>query len=247
MIWPLQRETLTRAACLHATAEEEFHHIRKMDLSAPVAIIPNGIDMPTLHHHTAGGGRKQLLFLGRIHPTKGLDLLLQVWQKIERLLSEWELRIIGPDNGGYLEEMKTLSKEMDLRRVYFEDALYGEDKWRAYQSADLYILPTHTENFGITVAEALANGVPAIVTTGAPWEGLKHNDCGWWINRDEQTLYVTLLEAMSLSRNELREMGERGRSWMESEFSWDEIGRKMHLTYEWLLGGGPPPDWVRVK
>ena len=247
LIWPLQKETLVRAACLHATAETEYQHIRNIGLRAPVAVISFGIDIPVSRRFSSEDGRRQLLYLGRIDPIKGIDLLLRVWRKVGDVRSEWELRLIGPGSGGYLQHLQELSKTLALQRVSFEGPLYGDDKQKAYQSADLYILPSHTENFGITVAEALANGVPAIVTKGAPWQGLETNDCGWWVNRDERTLCETLQTALSLSRAELREMGERGRSWMQRDFSWGVIGRRMHLTYEWLLGGGPVPDWVRVK
>jgi len=246
LIWPLQKEVLFRADCLHATAEAELQHMRQMGLRAPVALIPFGIDIPVICENKRNDRLRELLFFGRIHPTKGVDLLLQVWSRLEKNNAMWRLRIVGPDNGGYLKQMERLATELRLTRVSFEGPVYGDAKYHLLSSADLYVLPTHTENFGFTVAEALACGVPAIVTTGAPWSGLVTNKCGWWISRDEQSLYITLQEAMLLPDVELRAMGMNGRDWMQRDFSWEEIGRRMHLTYEWLLGGGTPPGWVET-
>lgn len=97
----------------------------------------------------------------------------------------------------------------------------------------------------MAVAEALAHGLPAIVTKGAPWAGLEKEHCGWWIDIGEAPLVECLRHAMSRRREELETMGRRGRQWMIRDFSWMEIARKMLVTYEWLLGGGSPPDWIR--
>lgn len=245
-IWPWQKEVLTSAACLHATAYSEYEQIRTRGFRAPVAIIPNGIDLPELIVQATGDESRKLLFLGRIHPIKGVDLLLQVWSRLEMTFPEWELHIVGPDNGGHRQKMEDLSNSLSHRRVVFKDAVYGDEKNATYQDADLFVLPSQTENFGMAVAEALSNETPAIVTKGAPWKGLEENNCGWWVNRDEDVLFRALSESMSLSRVELKSMGKNGRTWMENEFSWDGIGKKMHLTYEWLLGGGHEPEWVEV-
>jgi glycosyltransferase involved in cell wall biosynthesis len=242
--WPLQKEALSRAACLHATAQSEYHHIRSKSLVSPVAVIPIGVDIPQIYISPILREFRDLLYFGRVHPIKGIDLLLKVWSRVEPLRPDWRLRIVGPDNEGYLQEMKHLSKDLFIQRASFENGVYGKDKVRLFQSVDLYILPSHTENFGITVVEALANGVPSIVTKGAPWQGIVEHSCGWWVTREEKALYEALMEATSLSEEDLRSMGERGRAWMQRDFAWEQLGRKLHLTYEWLLGGGPPPDWV---
>jgi len=245
-VWTLgQGNVLRESACLHATAEIEYHEIRRKGLHAPVAIIPNGIEIPFEQKHRKSTKQlRRLLFLGRIHPKKAVDLLLRAWAKLEKQFSGWELYIIGPDNGGYLSQMQKLAEGLSIKRVTFPGPVYGSEKRRAYLSADLYILPTHSENFGMTVAEALAHGVPAIVSKGAPWAGLEKEKCGWWIHIGEEPLSECLREAMSKSSTELADMGMRGREWMNRDFSWDRIGKMMHKTYEWILGGGSPPAWV---
>ncbi len=247
-VWAFgQGDTLKKAMCIHATAEIEFHEIRQKGLGAPVAIIPNGINVPEEQKQSRPANNpKRLLFLGRIHPKKGVDMLLKAWADVEKLYPEWELHIVGPDNEGYLSQMQALSRELNVKKVVFPGPIYGNEKDRIYFSADLFVLPTHSENFGLTVAEALAHGVPAIVTKGAPWAGLEINNCGWWIDIGKESLTECLREAMSKTDNELSAMGEQGRAWMKRDFSWEQIGEMMHKTYEWVLGGGQPPDWVLI-
>jgi len=245
-VWALgQGSVLRNAACLHATAEIEYHDIRRTGLCAPVAIIPNGIDIPCDDKRIERTLEpRRLLFLSRIHPTKGIDILLRAWARIEGRRPGWELCIVGPDDGTYCSQMQALAKDLHIERVNFSGPAYGYEKSQAYWSADLFVLPTHTENFGLVVAEALAHGVPAIVTKGAPWSGLEEEKCGWWVDRGVEPLTECLQYAMSKSSAELSNMGARGRRWMVREFSWDRVGKMMHETYEWVLGGGPPLDWV---
>lgn len=244
VFWPLiQRPALSSTTCFHATAESEYEDIRRMGFHQPVAIIPNGIDIPNLLPKVRGDLRT-LLYLGRIHPIKGLDMLLPAWRAVQDRFSEWRLRIVGPDNSGYLAKMQQLASELELQRIEFAGPLHGEAKWRAYAQADLFVLPTYSENFGISVAEALAAGTPAIVTKGAPWRGLANQGAGWWIDIGVDSLVACLEDALSQSSIDLAEMGQRGRGWMAAEYSWPHIAQQMAETYRWVLKGGSKPEWV---
>ncbi len=252
IFWPLlQRPALAQAACFHATAESEYEDIRRLGFEQPVAIIPNGIDVPELVPKAPRHVRT-LLFLGRIHPKKGIDVLLNAWAVVMDRFPDWQLLVVGPDsgygaNGRYLEEMSGLAVKLKLKRVKFSDALYGPGKLSAYREADLFVLPTHSENFGLTVAEALAAGTPAVVTKGAPWQGLQTFDSGWWIDFGIDALAASLGEAMAESPTELARRGVNGREWMIREFSWHNLGEKMDQTYRWLLKGDRHPPWVRTS
>ena len=247
VMWFLhQRRAIVAAALLHATSASEHDDMRGKGLRAPVAVLPNGIDLPELPASKAGpSGRRRLLYLGRIHPIKGIDDLLRAWRNVQASFEGWELHITGPGNEVYVGQMKALAAELGAERVTFTGPAYGAEKSAAYADADLYVLPTHSENFGMTVAEALAHATPAIVTRGAPWDGLETNDCGWWIDIGEAPLTECLRNALAASPEELRARGLRGREWMERDFSWGRIGSMMLETYEWLLGGGAPPEWVQ--
>lgn len=251
IFWPvLQRPALAQASCFHATAEAEHEDIRRLGFKQPVAIIPNGIDVPELlpksqHSH------RTLLFLGRIHPKKGVDVLLNAWAAVMDRFPDWRLLVVGTDTGygaqsGYLEEMKELAAKVKLKRMKFVEPLYGEAKLSAYREADLFVLPTHSENFGMTVAEALAAGTPVIVTKGAPWQGLEKHHSGWWIDVGLDALVASLEQALAKSPDELAKRGISGREWMIREFSWKTIGNKMDQTYKWLIRGGEIPPWVRM-
>ncbi len=246
VFWPLvQGPAICHAACFHATAESEYDDIRRLGFRQPVAIIPNGIDLATPRER-GPGKRKKLLFLGRIHPTKGVDILLRAWLAVARRFPEWDLRIVGPDNDGYLNRMQRLAIDLAIPRVDFAGSVYGEAKARAYQEADLFVLPTHSENFGMVVAEALASGIPAIVSRGAPWQQLEVKGAGWWIDIGVDPLVACLDKALACSPANLAQRGVRGREWMEAEFSWMRVGAMMLGTYRWLREGGATPQWVKL-
>jgi glycosyltransferase involved in cell wall biosynthesis len=244
LLKPIQWRVLQRADLLHATSEMELADIRGLGLHAPVAVIPNGIDLPPPRPKPEPNGTRTALFLSRIHPKKGIDELLHAWQRIEATHADWRLVIAGTGEPAHIEHVKYLAESLGVRHVEFLGPLYGCDKDAAYANANLFVLPTHSENFGMVVAEALAHGCPAIVTHGAPWQGLEVEDCGWWIHGDVDTLAHTLGDAMERSPNALTEMGVNGREWMTREFSWSGVGDRMDAAYRWLVDGGNPPPYV---
>lgn len=239
-----QKRAISGATLFHATSESEYGDIRRLGFRQPIAVISNGIDLPLLGDLWFGA-RRSLLFLGRVHPVKGVENLLRAWATLERRFEDWDLRIVGPGDGSYLRELADLAASLQLTRATFEGPLYGAAKEQAYRSADLFVLPTHSENFGVAVAEALAAACPVITTRGAPWSGLGDHGAGWWTDIGVDPLRRALEEAMSKQRQELAAMGSRGRSWMERDFSWDGIAAQMIESYRWLREGGTSPDWIR--
>lgn len=251
--WPLlQRPALTQAACFHATSDAEYEDIRRLGFQQPVAVIPNGIDVPLLPQRGRRGMRT-LLFLGRIHAVKGLDMLLPAWQSLEQQFAGWQLVIAGTDDGyygatGYLNEIRKVAMRLGLERVEFCGPLYGIEKLQAFCDAEIYVLPSYSENFAVTVAEALACGTPAVVSKGAPWVGLEAKSAGWWPDVGVEPLAAALHVAMSRTSCELQAMGERGQAWMKDEFAWRSVGSRMSETYGWLCDKSMPvPQWVRLN
>lgn len=248
VFWRLaQRAVVRGAACLHATSIAEYYDIRGLGLTNPVAVIANGVDVAGSHRRPASVAeiRRTVLTLGRIHPKKGLERLLRAWTEVETAHPDWRLRIIGPAEDGHDAELRRLAASLGLRRVTVEGPVYGDDKLTALEAADLFVLPTLNENFGLTVAESLACGRPVICTAGAPWSGLRTHDCGWWIDHGVEPLANALDDAMSMPRTALSAMGEKGRSWMARDFSWERIADDMLATYRWLARGAEPPRFVR--
>jgi glycosyltransferase involved in cell wall biosynthesis len=250
VVWALmQGNVVRRASCIHATSEQEHDEIRDFGLKNPIAIIPNGIDIPELADHSpiATSNGRVVLSLGRIHPKKGLDRLVRAWAQVEHVHPEWRLRIVGPDELGHAKELGALAAEMKTMRVSIEGPVAGDAKTAAYHEADLFVLPTLNENFAITVAEALSFGTPVIATKGAPWRGLASEGCGWWVDHGVEPLAAALTDAMAMGRRALQMKGAKGRAWMKRDFSWDCVARDMLDVYRWLSSGGEVPTTVRLK
>lgn len=244
-VW--QNRVNRQAACLHATSPEEHDDIRAAGLTNPVAVVPNGIDLPDPVTKRPSPAARTLLWLGRVHPKKGLDLLIAAWARIEAAHPDWRLRIAGPDERGHTGELRVLAARLGTRRVAFEGPLFGDDKLAAYREAELFVLPSLNENFAMTVAEALAAGTPVVCTRGSPWSGLDANGCGWWVDQSVDALAAALDRAMRLPSQELAAMGRRGRDWMARDFSWDAAARDMLAVYDWLAGRADRPSNVRLE
>ncbi len=256
LVWFLyEQKNLHSAAFFHATSADELQSIRKLGFKQPIAFIPNGINIPSLNQQPTKKvlidlfpeltDKKWLLFLSRIHPKKGLENLLYVWDKISKKFLDWHLIIAGPDLIGYQAKIEKLTAELDLQtQVTFTGMLSGETKASALGNADLLVLPTHSENFGIVIAESLAHAVPVITTKAAPWQDLIEYDCGWWIDNDRNSLKETLIEAMNLSDRERKKMGRNGKTMVEKKYSWDSIAQEMSKVYYWILGGGNAPNCI---
>lgn len=243
----LQRRAYAAAAAWHATSEQEADEIRAFGIDKPIAVIPNGIDLPTvLAAHTETKPRRRLLFLSRIHPKKGLPALLDAWSHLAPERSDWDLVIAGADEGGHRAELEARIATDAIANVTFTGPLYGDAKAALLKDTDLFVLPTRNENFGIAVAEALAAGIPAVVTTGAPWRGLETERCGWWIEQGREPLLAALRHATALAPSERHAMGLRGRDWMMRDFGWDRIGQQMAAVYRWLAADGPRPSEVQT-
>lgn len=245
----LQGSAVRQAACIHATSEEEYQEVRAFGLAQPVAIIRNGIDIPEPLPAAplSRPAPRILLSLGRLHPKKGLDTLLRAWAKVEIHYPDWRLRIVGPAEAGHDRELQALASALALARVSIEGPAYGEAKQAAYRDADLFVLPSRNENFGLTIGEALVLGTPAISTKGAPWSGLEREGCGWWVEQGVEPLAAALVHAMALPRERLQAMGLRGRAWMARDFSWDRVARDMLDVYRWLFGEIAAPEGIRFR
>jgi glycosyltransferase involved in cell wall biosynthesis len=239
-----QDRALSDAALLHATADSEYDDIRRFGLRQPVAVIPNGIDIPKIDRSADIVSRREVLSLGRIHKKKGLVSLISAWAEVCDEFPDWKLRIVGPDEGGHVRELEEVIKNLGLTSVSIEQPVFGDDKVRLMSSVDLFVLPTLSENFAMTVAESLSLGVPVIATKGAPWEGLQVHRCGWWVDHGSASLSASLRSALALTDFERRAMGERGRKWMSRDFSWERIAQMSVDAYLWLLGRGDRPDFV---
>lgn len=239
-----QRRDLVSAVLLVATAEQEAENFRQLGLRQPIAIIPNGTDLPEWRDRVdPKGSPRTMLFLSRIHQKKGLLNLVRAWQIVRP--TGWKMVIAGPDEGGHQQIVDAAIQQAGLQDDFeFTGSVYGDAKEALYRLAEVFVLPTFSENFGLVVAEALACGVPVITTKGAPWEGLHTHRCGWWIDIGVEPLAAALREATALPPDTLRDMGRRGRAYVEQNFGWPHIAQQMLSVYRWVLGQSEKPDCV---
>lgn len=248
---PLQWPAITRAHLLHATSEMEYADIREFGLRHPVVVIPNGIDIPQLPVDSGvnpnASSRRRLLFLGRLHPIKGIELLLEAWQALQDFHPDWDLAIAGKGDEAYVASLQELASRLKLQRAEFIGPVYGDAKKRLYMASNLFVLPTFTENFGMAIAEAQAHALPVITTKDAPWSGLAPHQSGWWVERTHADIVAVLDEAMNLDPVALEQMGRRGRQWMISDFDWASVAQQMAAAYRWVVAGGAAPVSLRLE
>ena len=229
-LW-FQDAVFRRAAALHATSDGEAGEIRAYGLRAPVCVVPNGISEITRPSGVTDSGRT-ILSLGRIHRKKALDHLILAWQTLERDFPDWSVLIVGPSEDGEADRLRALIKETGVQRVTIRGPVYGAEKTKLMASAGLFALPTHSENFAITVAESLMLEVPVVSSQGAPWSGLESEDCGLWVPIGATYMSDALRQMMSLSDKERRKMGARGRAWMLRDFSWASVVQRLRHFYD---------------
>jgi glycosyltransferase involved in cell wall biosynthesis len=259
--WLFQRRDLQRAGLLHATADQEAHNLQQLGLDVPVCVIPDGADLPAIGNkrvkpRTDDTRIRTALFVGRIYPVKGLPMLIEAWARAKPL--GWQLRIVGPDEApsriawnatpphrraGHRAEVERAVSRFGLNEfVSFLGRLDGEAKSAAFADADLFVLPSYSESFGMVVAEALAHGVPVLTTRGTPWQQLTERGCGWWVDASVEGLTQGLQQAMAQKPAALRAMGAKGRAWVAVDFSWDGIAKRFLHAYEQIVRSSGSKD-----
>lgn len=238
--------------CYHALCQAELDAIRAFGIKEPVAIIPNGIDMPAENkHYERTDDKKHLLFLGRLHPKKGVDMLLEAIGKIKQnnkqLLDGWIIDIVGWPQEGFDQKLNAIVNKYSLQEyVIFHGGLFGEAKERMYATSDAYILPSHGEGLPMTVLEAWAWGLPVIMTPqcNIP-EGFESN-AAIKIENNAESIYQNLTKFLSLSNEDQKNLGANGKELVKNHFTWDLSAKKMEELYEWMLEKDKKPGFVNV-
>jgi len=226
---------------IHATSASEAENLISVGLSPEkLFLIEEGINMPSslklLHpksHQLAD--KKQLLFLSRIHPKKGIELLLTSLSLLRP--HNWTCVIAGMGSRAYENDLIKRVKLLGLEDIVsFKGPVYGEEKDATFQQSHAFILPTYSENFGIAIAEAMSWGLPVITTTGTPWSALRNPALGWYVNPNVNDISFALHSLFQKSHIELKDMGIKCRYFVQANFSWDTIGIKMADQYMTMLG-----------
>lgn len=249
-LWLFEHKHLHHATCLHALGQSEIQSIRRLGLTNPIALIPNGVDLPDLSPlPPATSGPRTLLYLGRLHPKKGLIPLLHAWADFQKSAPspsspDWQLVIAGWDQNGHEHQLRELTHHLGLdATVHFHGPAHGPDKDLLFRRADAFILPSFSEGLPMAVLEAWAYGLPVLMTDACNLpEGFSHH-AALRLEIKQNSLHG-LYPLLDLNHHGLRTIGQRGRRLVESRFTWPAIARQMHQVYQWLLGGGPAPDCI---
>ena len=248
-----QRTDLQKAAMLLATSEMEANNLRALGLTSPIAVIPNGLimdDYTCREIESISKVKKQVIFLSRIVPKKGIEYLLNSWKLLTNDFPDWNLIIVGNGEPNYINYLNNKIIDTKLNNtVKILKPAFGKEKYNLYTESSLFVLPTHSENFGMVIAEALACGVPAITTTGTPWESLTKTDSGWWIELSEDNLTKCMREAMNTPHKVLFEMGQRGAKMVRDNYDYIGVSKRMQDAYMWVLSGKSArnrPEFIRL-
>lgn len=222
----------------HTTSEEESRSVREHFPGARILCLPNPVEVPAeLPERPEAGDPPYLLYLGRLHPHKQVDRILEAFALWHRLHpgAGLDLHIAGGGDPGLRATLVRLAEELGTaHRVRFLGEVSGDAKARLLAGAEGLILASRSENFGQSVAEALAHATPCVVTRTAPWSQLDELGCGFWV--EEADLAGGIGRLMALSAEERRAMGRRGRAYVESELSIGAVALRMGEILEELAG-----------
>lgn len=225
---------MPRTSVLHVTSEQEGRESSERMRGMPYVVVPNGVPIPSAPRHEPSLGRLRLGFLGRLDPKKGIPILLGACALLPSLgVDNFELTIAGGGEPAYEQFLHSQLRTLGLKQeVQFLGDIPDAAKADFFARIDILAMPSHTENFGIVAAEALAHAVPVIASRATPWADLVTHDCGLWIENTPEELARAIA---TLSRRDLRELGARGRSFAVQAFGWDNLSTRMLASYEATL------------
>ena len=230
-----QKAAVKKADCLQATAESEKQNLMKLGYNSNIKIVKLGIDAESIAMKTSWKKSKQLLFLSRVHVKKGINYLIEAADILRDELQGYKILVAGEGDAEYVASLKQQIMDKGLQDIIqLIGGVYGDKKWELFQTSDFFVLPTHSENFGLAIAESLASGTPVITTVGTPWNDLNSSNSGAWIEIGTQPLVETLRRFLSLSDGELEAMGKNGRKLIETKYSAKVMAEEMMKVYDSL-------------
>lgn len=243
-----QKEDLRKAACILATSYMEAKHIRDLGIEVPIAVIPNGIDISEYSCRDLAyitSVKKQIIFLSRIHQKKGIELLIQAWERINEKYPEWSIVIAGNGDESYIRSLAEIIESKPIRKsMKIVPPVFGIKKIQLYYESSIFILPTYSENFGMVIAEAMSCGVPVITTNGTPWQELNGLEIGWCIDLNVDNLTKALSEAINLGQKALFEMGQKASSYIKNNYQYTQVAKKNIAVYDWIITHGEKPKYI---
>lgn len=232
-LWLYQKAAVQRADCVQATAESERDNLLKLGYNSNIKVVRLGIDAESIEMKRSWKKSRQILFLSRVHVKKGINFLVEAADVLRNELQGYKILVAGEGEADYVEDMKRMICDRGLQDiVQLIGGVYGDEKWRLFQTSDFFVLPTHSENFGLAIAESLASGTPVITTVGTPWSDLNSSEAGAWIEIGTEPLVETLRRFLCLKEDELETMGRNGRKLIETKYSAHVMAEQMMEVYK---------------
>jgi glycosyltransferase involved in cell wall biosynthesis len=248
-----ERRHLKNAACIHAVNQAEVAAIREFGLRNAICVIPNGVEVDAsnavdrmpLWAADVAARRKVLLYLGRLHPKKGLNIFLRGWKEASKREKGWVLVIAGWDQGGHRGELELLARELNVTdSVHFVGPLFGEAREAAYQNANAFVLPSLSEGQPLVVLEAWSHARPVLMTSECNLPEGFEKGAAIRMNTTTEGAAEGLGRLFALDESAIQEMGRRGRDLVMANFSWSRSASQMFAVYNWLVGRSAVPDCV---
>jgi glycosyltransferase involved in cell wall biosynthesis len=228
--WLFESANFAHARLWRALTEREASQIRGLGIKAPVVVAPNGIDVTAFDAPAPAieKERKVILFLGRIHPKKGLPLLLSAWAGATGFHASWEIVIAGPDEEGHRAQLEAqIAGDGIGNLVRFVGVVGGVEKIAWLQAADLFVLPSHSEGFSVAILESLASRTPVLATHACNFPEIESTGAGWLCDAAAGSLGRSLNAALSADDAERSQRGLAGRALVERDYTWSAIARKL--------------------
>ena len=244
---------IMQASCLHATCQQEAKYCRQFGYKGPIAVIPNavvfpiGVDLKGEDLELRDDkGRRQIGFLGRLHPIKKVENVLYALSYIaEDIRKGINFQIMGKYDDQYEQWLKDEVRRLGLEDcVEFVGVVSGKEKYDRLSKLSVLMVPSTQENFGMIVPEALICGTPVYASLGTPWEELKEWEAGWWLDNSPEIIAKVIQDILSKSDAELRAMGAKGRKLIEEKYEQHKVARMMVELYKWINGEGQKPKFV---
>lgn len=240
--WRLLHD-LNKAACVQVTCEDEMKYCRQLGVTAPIAIIPNPVEIkeyrPQKEHDVFTLG-----YMGRLSPRKNVEGLIRAFADLKLTAKDAQLLIIGGGDRKYDFFLKSEVERLKLDNVTFLGFLKGDEKDEALSRLDVLAMPSEFENLGNVILEGLVRGIPCIATKGSPWKDLLDCQCGWWVPYNQLSITNAVKTAMKTPIEELKRMGENGKNLMRKKYSVSAVARQMKSLYMWILDKGDKPRYV---
>ena len=244
----LEKGNLQGAACLHALTHMEARQYIRYGARSPIAVIPNGVDLlPAgeasvfFNRHPYLLGKRIILFLARLHPKKGLDLLVNSWRDVASSWPEAHLVLAGPDSLGTQADLEKFIARHHLQKsITFTGMLGEQGKQSAFAAAECFILPSHSEGLSVSVLEAMGAGLPVILTEGCNMPEVAESNAGWQIKANANAITAALNQVLQNPRENNHATGLRGAHLIRERYSWPKVASQMEEVYSWVNGGPTP-------